>query len=113
MVLMLLVTGSLMLQGLNQALRQQTANVSVESRALQRAAEVHTALQWGKVQSWTAEAGAQCLVHGDITRVCLRLFDDGTLLLVAKNETLMLCNRDAGRREVSVFPRMAGAIFAR
>ncbi len=90
MVLMLLVTGSLMLQGLNQALRQQTANVSAESRALQRAAEVHTALQWGKVQSWTAEAGAQCLVHGDITRVCLRLFDDGTLLLVAKNETLML-----------------------
>lgn len=90
MVLMLLVTGSLMLQGLNQALRQQTANVSAESRALRRTAEVHTALQWGKVQNWVAEAGAQCLVHGDITRVCLRLFDDGTLLLVAKNEAFMV-----------------------
>ena len=90
MVLMLLVTGSLMLQGLNQALRQQTASVSAESRALQRTAEVHTVLQWGKGQNWMAEAGAQCLVYGGITRVCLRLFDDGTLLLVAKNEAFML-----------------------
>lgn len=90
MVLMLLVTGSLMLQGLNQALRQQAANVRAESRALQRTAQAHTALQWGKVQNWVAEAGAQCLIHDGITRVCLRLFDDGTLLLVAKNEALML-----------------------
>ena len=90
MVLMLLVLGSLMLQGLNQAQRQQTQKVSNESRLIQRTAKVHSALQWGKVQRWAAEAGAQCLVYESDSRVCLRRFSDGTLLLIAKNGALSL-----------------------
>jgi len=99
MVLMLLVLGSLMLQGLNQAQRQQTQKVSNESRLIQRTAKVHSALQWGKVHSalqwgkvqrWAAEAGAQCLVYESDSRVCLRRFSDGTLLLIAKNGALSL-----------------------
>lgn len=49
MVLMLLLLGSLMLQGLNQAQRQQLAMVNDEARALRKMASVHSALQWGKV----------------------------------------------------------------
>ena len=90
MVLMLLVLGSLMLQGLNQAQRQQTQKVSNESRLIQRTAKVHSALQWGKVQRWGAEAGVQCLVYESDSRVCLRRFSDGTLLLIAKNDALSL-----------------------
>ena len=47
MVLMLLVLGSLMLQGLNQAQRQRLAMVNDESLAIQRTAQAHSALQWG------------------------------------------------------------------
>lgn len=90
MVLMLLVLGSLMLQGLNQAQRQQMQKVSNESRLIQRTAEVHSALQWGKVQRWKTEAGVQCQVYESDSRVCLRRFSDDTLLLIAKNDALSL-----------------------
>lgn len=90
MVLMLLVLGSLILQGMNQAQRQQLATVSNESRLIQLTAQVHTALQWGKGQTWTMEAGVQCLAYDPENRVCLRCFSDGTALLIAKNEALSL-----------------------
>lgn len=85
MVLMLLVLGSLMLQGLNQAQRQLLAMINDESQALQRTAQVHSALQWGKHQAWTVEAGTQCMAYNAAARVCLRLFTDGTLLLIAQS----------------------------
>ncbi len=56
MVLMLLVLGSLMLQGLNQAQRQRLAMVNDESLAIQRTAQAHSALQWG------------CANHGELKR---------------------------------------------
>ena len=90
MVLMLLLLGSLMLQGLNQVLRQQLAMVNDETRALRQTARVHSALQWGKVQPWTMSLGQQCQTNGDTSRVCLRLHADGTLLMVAQNEVLRL-----------------------
>lgn len=85
MVLMLLVLGSLMLQGLNQAQRRQLQIVTDESRALQNSARVHSALQWGKQQKWLLEVGGQCLKDENASQVCLRLFSDGTLLLIAQH----------------------------
>lgn len=90
MVLMLLVLGSLMLQGLNQAQYQQRAMVNDETRVLRNLASVHSALQWGKFQPWTLAAGQQCLAYDEASRACLRLFADGTLLLIAQNQTLRL-----------------------
>lgn len=89
MVLMLLLLGSLMLQGLNQVQRQQLAMVNDETRALRITASVHSALQWGKVQPWNVVAGVQCL-DDETSRVCLRLFVDGTALLIAQGEGLSL-----------------------
>lgn len=90
MVLMLLLLGSLMLQGLNQVQRQQLAMVNDETRALRKTAIVHSALQWGKVQPWSVAVGQQCLAFDKISRVCLRLFADGTALLIAQSEGLSL-----------------------
>ena len=90
MVLMLLLLGSLMLQGLNQIQRQQLAMVNDETRALRNTASIHSALQWGKMQSWNVAAGQQCRGYDEVSRVCLRLFADGTLLLIAQGEALRL-----------------------
>lgn len=90
MVLMLLVLGSLMLQGLNQAQRQRLAMVNDESLAIQRTAQAHSALQWGMRQPWGTEAGTQCMSYTAASRVCLRLFTDGTLLLIAQNDGFSL-----------------------
>lgn len=90
MVLMLLVLGSLMLQGLNQAQRQRLAMVNDESLAIQRTAQAHSALQWGMYQAWIAEAGTQCMSYTAASRVCLHLFTDGTLLLIAQNDGFSL-----------------------
>lgn len=90
MVLMLLLLGSLMLQGLNQVQRQQLAMVNDESRALRKTAIVHSALQWGKVQPWSVAVGLQCLNYDETSRVCLRFFVDGTVLLIAQSEGLRL-----------------------
>ena len=90
MVLMLLLLGSLMLQGLNQVQRQQLAMVNDETLALRKAASVHSALQWGKVQSWDVTVGQQCRSYDKTSRVCLRLWVDGTALLIAQSEALRL-----------------------
>lgn len=90
MVLMLLLLGSLMLQGLNQVQRQQLAMVNDETRALRITVGVHSALQWGKVQPWNVVAGLQCQDYDETSRVCLRLFVDGTALLIAQSEGLSL-----------------------
>jgi len=90
MVLMLLLLGSLMLQGLNQAQRQQLAKVNDETHALWKTAIVHSALQWGKVQQWPAVAGTQCRSFDETSRVCLQRFADGTLLLTAQSDALRL-----------------------
>lgn len=47
LVLLLLILGSLLLQGLNQQERSYSARVALESRALKRQAIVQSALEWG------------------------------------------------------------------
>lgn len=90
MVLMLLALGSLMLQGLNQAQRQQLAMVNDESLALQRTAQTQSTLQWGKQQAWALSPDVQCKTWRDSHRACLRLFTDGSLLLIARHGEFML-----------------------
>ena len=49
LVLMLLVLGSLLLQGMSQQDRSFASRVSMESQSLRRQAIVQSALAWGKV----------------------------------------------------------------
>lgn len=90
MVLLLLVLGSMMLQGLNQMQRQQVAMVNDETAALRNTALAHSALQWGKRASWSDTPAVQCRAYSAGSRVCLRYLDNHHLLLMAESEGLQV-----------------------
>ncbi|EFJ7115932.1 DUF2509 family protein [Escherichia coli] len=87
LVLMLLVLGSLLLQGMSQQDRSFASRVSMESQSLRRQAIVQSALAWGKMHSWQTQPAVQC---GTDARVCLRLLADNEALLVAGYEGVSL-----------------------
>ena len=107
LVLMLLVLGSLLLQGMSQQDRSFASRVSMESQSLRRQAIVQSALAWGKMHSWQTQPAVQCsqyagtdarvfrnniryqIIRTD-TRVCLRLLADNEALLVAGYEGVSL-----------------------
>ncbi len=61
LVLMLLILGSLLLQGMSQQDRSFASRVSMESQSLRRQAIVQSALEWGKMHSWQTQPAVQCL----------------------------------------------------
>lgn len=84
LVLLLLVLGSLLLSGLNQQYRALLGRVASEARRVRDAAEAHSALEWGRSQNWSSELVEQCQQpEGTGDHVCLRIFADQTLLLIA------------------------------
>lgn len=97
LVLLLLVLGSLMLQGLNQTQRRQVAMVNDETLALRNTARAHSALQWGKTVSWQMEMSVQCRANSDGARACLRQFNDDAILLMAESNGVQLWQ--SGRRQ--------------
>ncbi|MVG17142.1 DUF2509 family protein, partial [Aeromonas jandaei] len=87
LVLMLLVLGSLLLQGMSQQDRSFASRVSMESQSLRRQAIVQSALAWGKMHSWQTQPAVQCLLYAATgARVCLRLLADNEALLIAGYE---------------------------
>lgn len=52
MVLLLLVLGSLLLQGVSRQEASFAARVVTQSQALQRQAVVQSAMEWGRMQPW-------------------------------------------------------------
>lgn len=90
LVLLLLVLGSLMLQGLNQTQRRQVAMVNDETLALRDTARAHTALQWGKTLPWSMAIAVQCRANSDGARACLRQLNDDAILLMAESNGIQL-----------------------
>ena len=82
MVLLLLVLGTLILTGLNQQLTTFSALVGGEKSSIQQQATVQSALEWGRVQSWSSETPAW--------RVCLRQLSGARVLLIAGDSGLLL-----------------------
>ena len=90
-VLMLLILGSLLLQGMSQQDRSFASGVSMESQSLRRQAIVQSALEWGKMHSWQTLPAVQCLLYAATgARVCLRLLADNEALLIAGYEGVSL-----------------------
>lgn len=83
LVLLLLVLGSLMLQGLNHMQRRQLAMVNDETRALRDTGRAHSALQWGRGHAWSAGPVVQCQAYREESRVCLRVLSREAILLMA------------------------------
>lgn len=64
LVLMLLVLGSLLLQGMSQQDRSFASRVSMESQSLRRGV-VQSALAWGKMHSWQTQPAVQCSQYAE------------------------------------------------
>lgn len=62
LVLMLLILGSLLLQGMSQQDRSFASRVSMESQSLRRGV-VQSALEWGKMHSRQTLPAVQCLLY--------------------------------------------------
>ncbi|ELP5715747.1 DUF2509 family protein [Enterobacter asburiae] len=89
LVLLLLVLGTLILTGLNQQLTTFSALVGGEKSSLQQQATVQSALEWGRVQSWSSETQVQCK-KTPAWRVCLRQLTGARVLLIAGDSGLLL-----------------------
>jgi len=89
LVLLLLVLGTLILTGFNQQLTTFSALVGGESRSLQQQATVQSALEWGRVQSWSLEPQVQCK-KTSAWRVCLRQLSEARVLLIAGDSGMLL-----------------------
>lgn len=91
LVLMLLVLGSLLLQGMSQQDRSFASRVSMESQSLRRQAIVQSALAWGKMHCWQTQPAVQCSQYAETdAQVCLRLLADNEALLIAGYEGVSL-----------------------
>lgn len=91
LVLMLLVLGSLLLQGMSQQERSFASRVTMESQSLRRQAIVQSALEWGKMHTWQTQPVVQCSQFAATgARVCLRLLADSEILLIASYEGVSL-----------------------
>ncbi|HCW0177583.1 DUF2509 family protein [Citrobacter freundii] len=87
MVLLLLVLGSLLLQGVNRQEASFASRVATQSQALQRQAVLQSAMEWGRMQPWSIQQAVQCRRY--ITQdavVCLRLLSINFVLLIAHHE---------------------------
>lgn len=84
MVLLILLLGSLMLNGLNQQRLNHIRRVTTESEGLRQYAGVQSAMEWGRNQTWRMSPPLQCFTHPrEPWRVCLRVLEENRVLLTA------------------------------
>ncbi|XHA15790.1 DUF2509 family protein [Citrobacter farmeri] len=104
LVLMLLVLGSLLLQGVNQQQSSFASRVAIESQALQRQAVVQSAMEWGRMQQWSVNSDKPCRYYGeDNAAVCLRRLTDSRALLIANYQGTSVWREGEQKEEIVIF----------
>ncbi|MDM2735743.1 DUF2509 family protein [Citrobacter sp. Ct235] len=104
LVLMLLVLGSLLLQGVNQQQSSFASRVAIESQALQRQAVVQSAMEWGRMQQWSVNSDKPCRYYGeDNVAVCLRRLADSRALLIANYQGTSVWREGEQKEEIVIF----------
>lgn len=84
LVLLILMLGSLMLNGLNQQLNTHIRRTSSESEHLRQYAQVQSAMMWAQRYPWQRYPVLQCLRHpSEPWLACLRVLSDQAVLLTA------------------------------
>lgn len=84
LVLLILLLGSLLLNGLNQQLATHIRRVSAESRSLRQYADAQSAMAWAQRRTWNAEQTMQCQQHASKPwRACLRIIEGQRVVLTA------------------------------
>ena len=83
LVLLLLLLGSLMLNGLNQQLTSHIWRVNRERQGIRSTSDVSSAMELARYRIWPSEPMVQCLQPAaEGVRSCLRIFADGSALLI-------------------------------
>lgn len=86
LVLLVLVLGSLTLQGTSIRHQAQVSQAALEKAAVTDSAHVESLLEWGRMLPWTVQPTDHCQTHPAFKgRVCLRLFVDGSGVLIASS----------------------------
>ena len=86
LVLLMLALGSLTLQGMSMQHQSQLKQTTLEQRAVQDTVNTESLLEEGRMLTWKPEPGDWCQDHTDYAgRVCLRIFNDGSALLIANS----------------------------
>jgi len=84
LVLLLLLLGSLMLNGLSQQLTSHIWRVNREGQGIRRTAEISSAMEAARHRQWPSAPALQCQQpDAEGVRSCLRIFADGSALLIA------------------------------
>lgn len=84
LVLLLLLLGSLMLNGLNQQLTSHIWRVNREGQGIRSSAAVLSAMEAARHRQWPSAPVLQCLQpDAEGVRSCLRIFADGSAMLIA------------------------------
>lgn len=84
LVLLLLLLGSLMLNGLNQQLTSHIWRVNRERQGIRSISDVSSAMELARHRRWPSEPAMQCLQPtAEGVRSCLHIFADGSALLIA------------------------------
>ena len=96
MVLLLLLLGSLLLQGVSRQESRFASRVVTQSQALQRQAVVQSAMEWGRMQPWRLQLAAKCRRSTpQDAEVCLRLLTNNFVLLIVHYEGVSLWRQGA------------------
>ncbi|HCD1255088.1 DUF2509 family protein [Citrobacter sp. ANG330] len=104
LVLLLLVLGSLLLQGVNQQQSSFASRVAIESQALKHQAIVQSAIEWGRVQQWAISANKPCRYYGEgNVPVCLRRLANSRVLLIASYQGTSLWREGEQKEDSIVF----------
>lgn len=86
LVLLMLTLGSLMMQGMSVQHQARLSQSALERMAIRDNANAESLLEGGRMFTWKPQPGAQCQNITDFAgRVCLRIFEDETALLIASS----------------------------
>ncbi|AVV22592.1 hypothetical protein CXL13_05030 [Salmonella enterica subsp. enterica serovar Tennessee] len=89
--LLILILGSLLLQGVNQQQASYAARVTTQSLAIQRQALVQSALEWGRGQLWSGVTEMECRRYSPSgARVCLRRLSEDEVVMAAQDDGMTL-----------------------
>lgn len=89
LALLILILGSLLLQGVNQQQASYASRVATQSLAIQRQALVQSALEWGRGQLWSDVAEMECRRYSSSgARVCLRRLSGDEVVMAAQDDVM-------------------------
>lgn len=87
MVMMLLVTGGILLQGLDRHLRAQSSSIASERDAIMAFNSALSAQAWGRTLHWQPDNTWQCqTMQAQQGRACIKSVGKGEILMAAEGD---------------------------